>query len=85
MRNVNFTDLIAATSVMCLLLCSSLVLQIIIITKSTIPADQVLAEMRAFRAQVSAEHVETNVRIDDVMAVVSAQTVVMEVEQRSMK
>jgi len=80
MRNINFTDLIAATSIMCLLLCSTLVLQIIIITKATIPADQVLTEMRAFREQVSAEHAQSMMILDDVMALVTNRNVAIKVE-----
>jgi hypothetical protein len=80
MRNINFTDLVAATSIMCLLLCSTLVLQIIIITKATIPADQVLTEMRAFREQVSAEHAQSLVKLGELTALVTNRDVVMEIE-----
>jgi hypothetical protein len=81
MRSINFTDLVVVSSMMCLLMCSILVLQIIIITKATIPADQVIAEVRAFRSQVSAEHSETIVKVDDVLSFIDAHITTVELSK----
>ena len=72
MRNTSFTDILVMSSIICSLLCLILVLQITIITKATTPADQVLLELRSFREQVLNEHINTTIKIDDVIAFINA-------------
>jgi hypothetical protein len=78
MRSITFTDLLFVSSLLCSMLCVVLVLQIIIITKATIPADQLITDMRVFRTQVAAEHTETNQKLNELLSFADACRVRME-------
>lgn len=51
------------------------VLQIVIITKSTIPADEVITELRVFRNEVSKHHHSFDRRISDIEVKIDVESI----------
>lgn len=56
MRSITAQDIYIAMSVLVAFCLANMLMQIVIITKSTIPADTVLTDIRVFRAEVAADH-----------------------------
>lgn len=56
MRSIATQDLLISMSVLVAFCLANMVMQIVIITKSTIPADTVLTDIKVFRAEVAADH-----------------------------
>lgn len=56
MRSITTQDLLIAMSVLVAFCLANMVMQIVIITKSTIPADTVLTDIRVFRTEVATDH-----------------------------
>jgi hypothetical protein len=70
MRTATTHDLVVSVSVMVAFCLLNLVMQIVIITKSTIPADAVITDIRVFRNEVANDHINALKALDEIRALV---------------
>lgn len=73
MRPATFHDLMMASAAIVGACCLVIVLQIIIITKATIPADVMLSDIRVLRSEITGELNVVSQRLANIEAFISAQ------------
>lgn len=81
MRPATTQDLIMAVSVLVALCLANLVMQAIIITKATIPADAIITDLRVFRNEVSNDHSNALKALDEIRAMIDGDIARRSVEQ----
>lgn len=75
MRPATTHDLVISVAVMVGFCLITIVMQIIIITKSTIPADTVITDIRVFRGEVSNDHQNTLRTLAEIRALIDTNQV----------
>ena len=69
MRTLNVHDLVVTTSTLAAFILCTIALQIVVITKSTIPADEVITEIRIMRREYTRQHELIDARLADLEAI----------------
>jgi low affinity Fe/Cu permease len=71
MRQATTHDLVINTVVLAAFVLCTIVLQVIVVTKSTIPADEVVTEIRIMRSEQASQNKVTAQRLAEIEAAIS--------------